>query len=655
VPTPAAAARALRVERHPLGPRCYVLGLRVHECFVGIGLLAAAALAVAVHLHPPFHVIAALAALGGWMVVKDWRDFFPSLRDRAAWSAGVHRPRMALRAVRRGDRLPGALGLLAVVAALVNVASALTPDLAERTRMVRGLVPPDVVPAAHALVLPAGAALIVVALNLARRRRRAWALATGLLVILGVLDLVKGLDVEEAAFSLVLAGLLIWGRDAFHVRTDRQAPLRALRRAPAILGGAFALALVAVWAGRGEADAALPWRAIPGEAIALLTGTGGARYSGEFAWLPVGVGLIGVGALVAVAALAFRAATGAASPPTAATRAIAARLVRAHGADTLSYFKLRRDLQYLVGRDGSSFLGYRVEGRVLLVAGEPVGPPGAMKELVRDLVEHAEARGLRIAVVGAGAPLLDLWRQAGLRPFYIGDEAIVDTGAFTLAGRPIRKVRQSVARLEREGFTAELCELGSLDEACVAELRAVSERWRRGAPERGFSMAMDDLGGEGDRDSVVLVARDGGGRARGFLQFVPCFGRPAMSLAAMRWERGTPNGLSEFMVVRSIEAMRDRGVLELSLNFAFFARLMHAAAGPVERTLAAIGRAGGAWFQIESLYRFNAKFLPRWEPRYLLYEGALGLPRAGLAALRAEGQLPRTRLAERAARLLPTR
>ena len=40
---------------------------------------------------------------------------------------------------------------------------------------------------------------------------------------------------------------------------------------------------------------------------------------------------------------------------------------------------------------------------------------------------------------------------------------------------------------------------------------------------------------------------------------------------------------------------------------------------------------------------FNAKFGPRWEPRYLVFEHRRGLPRIGLAAMRIEGQLPKLR------------
>jgi hypothetical protein len=31
-------------------------------------------------------------AFGSWLVVKDWRDLFPSLRNTASWSLLPHRP-----------------------------------------------------------------------------------------------------------------------------------------------------------------------------------------------------------------------------------------------------------------------------------------------------------------------------------------------------------------------------------------------------------------------------------------------------------------------------------------------------------------------------------------------------------------------------------
>jgi lysyl-tRNA synthetase class 2 len=198
-----------------------------------------------------------------------------------------------------------------------------------------------------------------------------------------------------------------------------------------------------------------------------------------------------------------------------------------------------------------------------------------------------------------------------------------------------------VNRLVREGYRAEAHLLADLDPAALAELEGVSERWRDGAPERGFSMAMDGLQ---LADSVVVVARDGSGTVRGFLHFVPAYGRPALSLSAMRRDRDTPNGLSQFLVVRAIELLGARGTEELSLNFAAFARLLHSPRGPGERLLARIVRLGNPYFQIESLYTFNAKFAPRWQPRYLLHEGLAALPRTALAAMWAEGQLPRPAL-----------
>jgi lysyl-tRNA synthetase class 2 len=85
----------------------------------------------------------------------------------------------------------------------------------------------------------------------------------------------------------------------------------------------------------------------------------------------------------------------------------------------------------------------------------------------------------------------------------------------------------------------------------------------------------------------------------------------------------------------------------MSLNFATFAKWMHSPERRAERVLGKLVALGNPFFQIESLYRFNAKFFPRWEPRYLVYEGALGLPRASIAAMWAEGQLPKPSLRPR--------
>jgi lysyl-tRNA synthetase class 2 len=351
-----------------------------------------------------------------------------------------------------------------------------------------------------------------------------------------------------------------------------------------------------------------------------------------------------LGALLAIAYVIFRPLTAPRSLPSPVAREAASNLVRAHGADTLAFFKLRGDKQYLFSEDRRAFVGYTIENGVLLLSGDPVGPEDALPDLLGQVRAFAEGRGLKLAALGASQGLCPLYGELGLRATYLGDEAIVDLRRFSLEGRPIRKVRQSVTRLGKAGYQAELCELGTLDPGTLAQLEEVVERGRQGAPERGFSMAMDSLQGQHDHETLVVIARDGEGQIRGVLHFVPCYGRPAVSLSFMRRDPSTPNGLTEFLVVRAIELLRDRGLEELSLNFAAFAKWIHSPVRPHERLLGKLIALGNPFFQIESLYRFNAKFFPRWEPRFLVYEGAFGLPRAGIAALWAEGQLPKPSL-----------
>jgi lysyl-tRNA synthetase class 2 len=285
-------------------------------------------------------------------------------------------------------------------------------------------------------------------------------------------------------------------------------------------------------------------------------------------------------------------------------------------------------------------VAYRIEAGVVLLAGDPVGPPEAVPGLLDDLVAFARRHGLALGAVGASREFADQARRIGLRRLYLGNEAILGAGPMDLSGAAAKTLRKAVNRVARHGYTAELRAAGELDDALLAELDGLSERWRDGTPERGFSMAHDALDDELLRDASVVLARDAAGRVRGFLHFVPVSGGRAVSLASMRRDRDTPNGLTEFLVVEAARLLGERGIGELSLNFAAFGRWLREPANARERAAAGVLRVADRWFQLERLLRFNARFRPRWQPRHLLFAGPAGLPRVAVAALRAEGYLP---------------
>jgi lysyl-tRNA synthetase, class II len=635
-----------RLELHELGPRVYLFGRRIHEYQLGIAVSAGTLAAFLTRLLPadPWGLL--LFAIGAWLFVKDWRDVFARTRDTARWRPGIHRTKVALQRMRRGERLPLLTALFAAILGLVNLVSALTPDIAWRGHLLLAIEPVKAVPIFHALAVPLSAGLLLAAFYLARRRQRAWQAAFTLLLALAALNVLKGLDVEEAFASLAGAALLWWGRGAFYVRHAALTVRGALKRIALASVAAAGLALALVAAAAPHAGPLVIGR----ETFALLSWSHGPiRFRDETGVLPPAIGLVDLAWLGALAWMLFRPLAGPRALPDHRARRAAAKLVVAHGRDTLAFFKLRRDNQLFFGPDEHAFVAYRISNGVLLVSGDPVGPPEALPGLMLGLRAFAEERGLRLAVLGASEEYLPVYAELGLRSLYMGDEAIVDTASFSLEGRPIRKVRQSVTRLEKASYTASLARLDEIEAVDLAELEAVAERWRGGAPDRGFSMAMDGLRGEGRGDTLLVIARDGEGRPRGYLHFVPVYGRPAVSLAAMPRDRDTPNGLSEFLVARGMELLRDDGTEEASLNFAAFARLMHAPRNRADRALGRAIRFGNPYFQIESLYRFNAKFFPRWAPRYLVYESALSLPRAGIAALLVEGQVTLPRFAARRA------
>src|SRR5665213_1751745 len=344
-------------------------------------------------------------------------------------------------------RRPRPESLLAWAAALVGVigiASALTPEMRDRFQIVGGVLPPGGIAAARVGALAFGIALVWLSLSLARRRHRAWQLAVLVVIASAVAHMAKGLDFEESTASLVLLVALVRYRRRFDVPGEPGA-------ARPLLGVACTLA-AAVAVGLG---------------VELHGGEIPDRLSDFFTALGI---VLGFGSLY----LWLRPLSHVVAQ-TVGERRVARALVDAYGHDSLSFFELRRDKSYFFSPTRLSFLAYRVVAGTALISGDPVGTEDEFDALLAEFRRVARTHGWRLAVISASETHLDRYRRLGMRAIAIGEEAVLYPATFSLDGRAIRKVRQSVSRLMKAGYELRVVAAEDADDALRASLDDVSD------------------------------------------------------------------------------------------------------------------------------------------------------------------------------------
>lgn len=312
--------------------------------------------------------------------------------------------------------------------------------------------------------------------------------------------------------------------------------------------------------------------------------------------------------------------------------------------DSLGYFSTRRDRSVLFA--GDCALTYRVERGVCLVAGDPIGPREQWTAAARDFVVHAESFGWVPAVLAASRQGAQAYSDAGLKILHVGDEAVLSSGDFSLSAMP--EVSRAVTRLRGLGYAVRIRHQSEMSDAELDSLAAFADEWRDGDTERGFSMALGRFGDPADGRCLHVEAlfppgeEQHAAQTAGLLSFVP-WGANGVSLDVMRRHPLAENGITEFMVAELMRESPDLGLASVSLNFAVFRAAFEQGkelgAGPVKRLWRNILLYASRFWQIESLYRSNEKYLPEWVPRMLCYPDGSELARIGLAVSIAEGFL----------------
>ncbi|WP_432054478.1 phosphatidylglycerol lysyltransferase domain-containing protein [Streptomyces sp. bgisy022] len=559
----------------------------------------------------------------------------------------------------RPEAVPLLVGRACALVGLLDVAAGVFPRFRHsRMHALAEVLPGALGPFAAALALSVGVLLLLLAHGLKRGKRRAWRAAVALLPAGAVAQFAYRHSVLGVVLSLALLAVLLRHRAQFAALPDPRSRWRALANFVLMGTGSLLLGLVVVNAHPRllVGDPSLADR-LTHVVYGLFGFEGPLDYRGDTSWtVAFSLGALGLLTAVTTLHLAFRPERPAARLTEDDEERLRALLARHGGRDSLGHFALRRDKAVVFSPSGKAAVTYRVVCGVMLASGDPIGDVEAWPGAIERFMDEARAHSWTPAVMGCSETGGHVWtRETGLDALELGDEAVVDVKDFSLAGRAMRNVRQMVKRIERAGYETRVRRVGDLGDAELDRIRRAADAWRGTDTERGFSMALGRVGDPADGDCLVATAHkaddDAGGGAgspgghgdlKAVLHFVP-WGADGVSLDLMRRDRSADPGMNEMLIVAALQAAPALGITRVSLNFAMFraalARGERIGAGPVLRAWRGLLIFLSRWFQIESLYKFNAKFRPRWEPRFVVYRAPGDLPRIGVAALQAEGFL----------------
>jgi len=529
----------------------------------------------------------------------------------------------------------------AVLLGVYNIVLAMLRAPLAGIGQIRHVVPIEAVHGSRFVLLILGLLLLETAPGLWHGKRFAWVITLSAAIASVLAHPFLHVDIWGTGASLALAGALIGARPEFPARSD---PPTATRGVAFIVTG---LALVFIYSTLGlyfldrEFKQPIPFTGALKDTARLLfivpaTAAEPATRHGTWFVDSVRVGFLSMmvlGVWQLLRPVIYRAGT------SRVERERVGVLLQRYGNSSIAFFALLPDKAYFFSRGGNAVLAYKVVGSTAVVMGDPIGDESEFSELVDSFQEHCELNDWAYAFHQVTPRYLELYAQHGLKALKIGEEGIVRVQDFALSGHATKHLRSTMNYFEREGYGAEVLH-PPYEPALLRRLREISDEWlaQGDRRERGFTLGYFDQAMLQECDILAVRASDG--TIVAFANIIPSYRLPQGNFDMLRYGP-EPKRVADFLYVSLINYFRERGYSGMNIGLAPFSGLQREGLmSPAERAMDLLYRRGSFLFRYRGLREFKEKFLPVWEPRYLVYSSEMQLPGIALAVARA-GELKR--------------
>ncbi|MBD3884468.1 bifunctional lysylphosphatidylglycerol flippase/synthetase MprF [Phormidium tenue FACHB-886] len=528
--------------------------------------------------------------------------------------------------------------LLTALAGVVNLLSAVTPSLSNRVRLLRPLFPFEYRASAHIFAALTGFFLLILAVNLLRRKRSAWWVTISLLIVSILSHLIKGLDVEESLLSAVLLGQLILMRDVFTAQSDRPSIAQGVRVLLAALLFTLAYGTVGFYLLDRHYVVNFNWWGALLQTLALFftDDNAGLQPTSHF-------GAFFINSVYIISVVTFSYALLMLLRPvllrftaTDLERQRATEVVEQYGRSSLARFALLEDKSYYFSPSGQSVIAYVLKGRGAIALGDPIGSPEDCREAMIGFQQFCARNDWYPAFYQTSTDYLKIYQSLGFQVLQIGEEAIVDLKAFTLEGKAGKNLRSAINKLTKLGYTVQFYQPPIAAEL-LKQLRVVSDEWLRqmqGA-EKKFSLGWFEEGYLRSCEIGVVYAADG--HITAFANVVPEYQLNDVTFDLMRHRTQIEHGTMDFLFISMLQHFKEQGYEGFNLGLAALSGVGQAKTAPrLEKGIRYLYEHLNRFYNFKGLHNYKEKFHPRWEPRYLVYPNLIALPDVVVALIRAD-------------------
>lgn len=524
---------------------------------------------------------------------------------------------------------------VAFVSGAMSVLQVLLTRFPERLRLF-GLLPLELYNWSRSLTLAVGFLLIYLAFHLSQRRRAAWWAAIVAVALSVAAHLGQLRFWYAAVLPLTTLVLLIGFRQRFTVSSELSSVYRGIFVAVVMFAIALIYGTFGFWL-LHRRDFGISFslgssfvRTV--RQFFLLGNTDLVARSRHARWFLDSLSTLGLLSFAFAAYSLFR--------PIAyrlrivpQERAEAKAILERYGSSSYDYFKVWADKSFFFSKSRRSFVSFKTVAGVALCLGDPTGPEDELEQTTRSFLEFCSENGWIASFLMVDRPTM--YQKLGLSVVKVGEEAIVDLNLFASKTAGVKYFRYVRRKFEAEGshfvrYTP------PHSPSLLGEIEEVSKQWLSASGHRELGFLQGRFDWSYISQTPVSVVRDPDGRILAFVNEVPSYRKGEATFDMMRRRAGVHWGTMDYLFCELMLQLRKEGFQTLDLGLAPLVNIGEKAGStPIGRALYALSEQLYRFVHTKGLRDYKLKFRPRWEERFMAYQGhGLGLMRTAVAISR---------------------